>query len=44
MYRDAVKTARLEGMIVVKDLNELVEEATREETAVMPVEAAATNG
>ncbi len=44
MYRDAVKTAGLEGTIVVKDLIELVEEATREETAVMPVEAAATNG
>ena len=31
MYRDAVKTAGLEGRIVVKDLIELVEEATRTE-------------
>jgi len=31
MYRDAVKTAGMEGRIVVKDLIELVEEATREE-------------
>ena len=39
MYRDAVKTAGLEGSIVVKDLIELVEEATREEPAAAPAEA-----
>jgi Fe-S oxidoreductase len=39
MYRDAVKTVGLEGRIVVKDLIELVEEATREETAAAPPEA-----
>jgi Fe-S oxidoreductase len=33
MYRDAVKTAGLEGKLVVKDLIELVEEAVREEPA-----------
>ncbi|HPD31828.1 MAG TPA: heterodisulfide reductase-related iron-sulfur binding cluster [Phycisphaerae bacterium] len=43
MYRDAVKTAGLEGTIVVKDLIELVEEATREENAVAPIEAATTS-
>jgi Fe-S oxidoreductase len=33
MYRDAVKTAGLEGKLVIKDLIELVEEAVREEPA-----------
>ena len=32
LYRDAVKTAGLEGRMVVKDLIELVEEAVREGT------------
>ena len=32
MYRDAVKTAGLEGKLIVKDLIELVDEATRAET------------
>lgn len=37
MYRDAVKTAGLEGRLVVKDLIELVEEAVREEATTGPV-------
>jgi Fe-S oxidoreductase len=37
MYRDAVKTAGLENALVVKDLIELVDEATREEPAAAPV-------
>lgn len=41
MYRDAVKTAGLEGRIVVKDLIELVEEVTREEPVAAPAEAKA---
>ncbi len=39
MYRDAVKTAGLEGRIVVKDLIDLVEEAIRQEPAAAPAEA-----
>jgi Fe-S oxidoreductase/nitrate reductase gamma subunit len=44
MYRDAVKTAGLESTIVVKDLIELVEEATREEPAAAPAKAEAGAG
>jgi len=42
MYRDAVKTAGLEGRLIVKDLVELVDEATRGDaraTAAPPVTA-----
>jgi Fe-S oxidoreductase/nitrate reductase gamma subunit len=40
MYRDAVKTAGLEGKLVVKDLVELVEEACGTAAAAVPAEAA----
>jgi Fe-S oxidoreductase len=48
MYRDAVKTAGLEGRIVVRDLIELVDEATRANagsaaTAVAKTEAMASS-
>jgi Fe-S oxidoreductase/nitrate reductase gamma subunit len=39
MYRDAVKTAGLEGRFVVKDLIELVDEATRTDVAVAAPQA-----
>lgn len=39
MYRDAVKTAGLEGRLVVKDLIELVEEAVCEEPAPAVISA-----
>ena len=41
MYRDAVKTAGLEGRLIVKDLIELVAEACG--TGVSPVAASATD-
>lgn len=39
MYRDAVKTAGLEGRFVVKDLIELVDEATRADVEVAAPQA-----